>query len=42
MVMKWELVKLLFDAEIQVMLAESLFIITTFNIHEEDYEAKMK
>ncbi|KAA6354734.1 MAG: hypothetical protein EZS28_049740 [Streblomastix strix] len=37
-----EQVKLLFDAEIQVMLAESPFPTSTFTIHEEDYEAKMK
>ncbi|KAA6369643.1 MAG: hypothetical protein EZS28_034830, partial [Streblomastix strix] len=37
-----ERVKLLFDAEIQVMLAESPFPTSTFTEHEEDYEAKMK
>ncbi|KAA6369069.1 MAG: hypothetical protein EZS28_035404, partial [Streblomastix strix] len=37
-----ERVKLLFDAEIQVMLAESPFPTSTFTEHEEDQEAKMK
>ncbi|KAA6399766.1 MAG: hypothetical protein EZS28_004715 [Streblomastix strix] len=37
-----ERVKLLFDAEIQVMLAESPFPTSMFTEHEEDYEAKMK
>ncbi|KAA6319820.1 MAG: hypothetical protein EZS28_054770, partial [Streblomastix strix] len=42
MAMTREQVKLLFDAEIQVILAESPFPTSTFTIHEEDYEAKMK
>ncbi|KAA6377776.1 MAG: hypothetical protein EZS28_026700 [Streblomastix strix] len=42
MAMTRERVKLLFDAEIQVMLAESPFPTSTFTEHEEDYEAKMK
>ncbi|KAA6387573.1 MAG: hypothetical protein EZS28_016894, partial [Streblomastix strix] len=42
MAMTRERVKLLFDAEIQVMLTESPFPTSTFTIHEEDYEAKMK
>ncbi|KAA6360572.1 MAG: hypothetical protein EZS28_043901 [Streblomastix strix] len=42
MAMTRERVKLLFDAEIQVMLAESPFPTSTFTIHEEDYEAKMR
>ncbi|KAA6367521.1 MAG: hypothetical protein EZS28_036952 [Streblomastix strix] len=40
--MTHERVKLLFDAEIQVMLAESPFPTSTFTEHEEDNEAKMK
>ncbi|KAA6374108.1 MAG: hypothetical protein EZS28_030364, partial [Streblomastix strix] len=42
MAMTPERVKLLFDVEIQDMLAESPFSTSTFTIHEEDYEAKMK
>ncbi|KAA6371262.1 MAG: hypothetical protein EZS28_033211, partial [Streblomastix strix] len=37
-----ERVKLQFDAEIQVMLAESPFASSTSNTHDEDYETKMK
>ncbi|KAA6387401.1 MAG: hypothetical protein EZS28_017070 [Streblomastix strix] len=37
-----ERVKLQFDAEIQVMLAESPFPTSTFTEHEEDYESKTK
>ncbi|KAA6395562.1 MAG: hypothetical protein EZS28_008914 [Streblomastix strix] len=40
-VMTWERVKLLFDAEIQVMIAESPFHTSTFSIHDEDQKAKM-
>ncbi|KAA6385796.1 MAG: hypothetical protein EZS28_018675, partial [Streblomastix strix] len=42
MAMTPERVKLLFDVEIQDMLAESPFSTSTFTIHEEVYEAKMK
>ncbi|KAA6372875.1 MAG: hypothetical protein EZS28_031597 [Streblomastix strix] len=42
MAMTRERVKLLFDAEIQVMLAESPFPTSTFTVHEDDYETKMK
>ncbi|KAA6395022.1 MAG: hypothetical protein EZS28_009455 [Streblomastix strix] len=40
--MTLERAKLLFDVEIQVMSAESLFTTSTFSTHDEDYEAKMK
>ncbi|KAA6366519.1 MAG: hypothetical protein EZS28_037955 [Streblomastix strix] len=40
-VMTRERVKLLFDAEIQVILAEIPFPTSTFSIRDDDYEAKM-
>lgn len=34
--------KLQFDAEIQIILAKSPYTTSTFSIHDDDYEAKMK
>ncbi|KAA6376370.1 MAG: hypothetical protein EZS28_028105, partial [Streblomastix strix] len=42
MAMTGEQEKQLFDAEIQVLLAASPFLTSTFTIREKDYESKMK
>ncbi|KAA6384345.1 MAG: hypothetical protein EZS28_020129 [Streblomastix strix] len=42
MAMTRERMKLQFDAEIQIILAKSPYTTSTFSIHDDDYEAKMK